>query len=221
MNMNLYIFPGASSPFLHDSKYAIAYTACRDLLNSMGYEARVLSYPGQLDESGRISGELRFDTSLEHCRNVIDANATPFCFLSFCYGGLIAAQLASVYRARIERGLFWAALPMWRLWRDCVLDLDRWEGSERKRGVRLTSSVVSHTIPFEVSIQSLATAPLQLAMGSSDEWIPASTLQYYASLSSFPAKLLPAVGHTPMPDDPSFPLFRSHLCEVFRVRNGA
>ncbi len=190
--MKVFILPGASSPYA--PKYSDSYHRVQTWVKSRRPDAAIelLTYPGQRDAKGVLSGELRYETSLEVVqRAVLGCEDDDIRLLCTCWGCYIGAAFAAQgeddaqNRAakRIRKALFWGALPFWKFFTNCVVD-EMYKGKEDANGVKITPDCAGKMPPFERSIQRIKSIQCRVAIGTQDEYVTVEEMHYYHHLAS-------------------------------------
>jgi hypothetical protein len=180
--VKVFILPGATSPFGNDGKHQVAYQSYIEEFHRHDVAARILTYPGQVNEKGERDGELLFQPSLEACREALGRESDPDKrLLCCCFGCIIGSALIASCSKVVTRAAFWAPLPLPVMWEQSVLKQDMWQDQEGQRGVKVTAQIAEDIIPFEMSVRCLRNHCL-IGLGGQDKYIIPEALDYYRGL---------------------------------------
>lgn len=181
--MRILVLPGGSSPYSRD-RYRRSYS---DIITGLkqaspNAEVEMLLYPGQSDDKGFGIGELTLGQATERVLEILRSgdqeDVRMFCV---CFGSIVGVNVLHKAYSAIVRACFYGPLPYWKLSSREFLDEPTWIDSSR--GVIATYNIIEGGTSFEDFISHEKDIPIRIAIGSKDDVVIPSTIEYYRSLS--------------------------------------
>ena len=169
--MNLLILPGGSSPYVEE--YKPVYTLLRDEAEKRGYkEIQVAHYPGQADETGKITGKGTLPGAVEAASKLIKqfADKGPFRIIarSFsCNVSLLAIKKTGV--TNLKDIVLWGPAPFWLVWEQFKKDYRKLYDVYLSTGTDISEDYFDSEVPFEYLLKDYYDVPIIISTGAADK----------------------------------------------------
>jgi hypothetical protein len=180
--MNMLIVPGGGS--VYAERYKPIYKLLIDESKKRGYkEIKIARYPGQMDETGKITGKGDWPGAFEVVSGLIQqfADKDSFRIIARSFGCIVT--LLAVKEAgttNLEKISLWGPIPFWLVWKMFKNDFNAsYDIFLRKGGVDISEDYFDTEEPIEHHLlEAIDNVPINISTGTEDNDCPPSFFNY-------------------------------------------